>query len=225
MPTRSALALLLLVVPSLAAAQTTVHVDVDVHVTTPPPTPGVVIVEQPPPVVIVVAQPQPPPVVVVEPPPPVVVETAAVEQRRGVVPVLHGRGVFALADEMEPLLGGAVGLGLRFDPSWTGSIVVQYLSSFDDRSEIDLGIEIARDFSPGDPLGFVILAGLGAAFGLEPVESMRGMAQAGIGARASIGAVDLTADMRGLLRFDAGDLDGPEVSAGFAISAGLNVAL
>lgn len=219
---RVALIAILALAPCPALAQTTT-VDlqvttVELHVTTTTPAVVPVFVEGP---------------VVVEPP--VVVETP--QPGDPVTPVVRARGELLLVGGDYDLvaMGGSAELGARLARGLTLGIVVGYLSELGNGpSEIDLALEVEKDLSPEDTLGFLLLARLGTAFMLEDGafadDSIRLMGQLGIGARVTVGdGIAVLLDLRGLLRYrpEQASFGAPreQLSGGAAITMGLSIAL
>lgn len=222
-----------LALPAAVSAQTTVHVEVEVHVDAATPPAQVIVVQAPPaPVVVVEAQPEAVPPAA---PPPVV----GPEPEHSFTPVLLARGALFLSDEYGmAALGGAAGIGGVLDHEWSGSVVVGYLGDPGaGRSEVHLGVEIAKDFDPTSFLGFYVLFGMGASFVSDDPEDPydarggeRMMGQLGVGARVNVfdRRVAWTLDARGVLRYalpDVHDFDDGSVSGGAMFTMGLAIRL
>lgn len=195
-------------VASPVAAQTTIVVE------SPPPPPIIVVVEPPPPAQVVVVEPPPPAqVVVVEQAPP---PEPAPPPTPGVAPrfLLDLRGEL-LAGGNGPELGAGLMGGVLFGSGISLHLAASYATSMGWGPNVaSLGVEIERDFSPSDPVGFLVVGRIGSAFvldGPDPLDSgIRLSGQVGIGGRFDITSdVALTTDLRGALRFRPDDPLGP----------------
>ncbi len=118
-------------------------------------------------------------------------------------------------------------LSLAAADGWSGGLVLGYLGEigFDGPSEVDVGLEAARDFSPESTLGFVLVARAGSAFvlgELQPFDSgVRLFGQLGIGARISFDPrVAIAFDLRGVVRVRP-----PSVVTAADVTGGLGVTL
>lgn len=167
------------------------------------------------------------------PPPPPQQPTDGAPARR-VAPVLIGRGALMMTDDGYGFAagGGVAGVGLRFDPEWTGAIVVGYLAELGGAgSELDLAVEVTRDFSPGSELGFLVVAAVGTAFAIDQDilfgDETRMFAQLGVGTRVSVDPrVAVTLDARGVLRYRVpGLFDDGTLGAAFLATTGLAIRL
>jgi hypothetical protein len=217
---RSLAALALLaaaLVPSAASAQTIVVVE------SPPPPPVIVVVEPPPPPEVVIVQPPAPPAPTSPPAPP----------PRFFVDLVGALAIEAGYDMAAG--GGEARLGLAFDHGGIlGALVVGTLADgFDDRSDVNLGIELERDFSPEDPiLAFLLVGRLGTAFLLDERADLfdsgiRVSGQLGVGGRFTMGGdVSLLMDARALVRIRPDDPHGlrsDDVDAGVLFTFGLRL--
>lgn len=210
----AALALAFLFVASAAAAQTTV----------------IVVEPTPPPPVVVVIEPPPPPVVSVT------IETPAPSPSSlGGHPrfVLDLRGDLLMGAGYDAALGGSALGGVAFDNGLGVQLAVGYASEMIwGGSEVNLGIELQRDFSPHDTAGFVLLGRVGTAFLLDDAlprddAGVRLSGQLGIGGRFDLSSdLAFTMDLRAVLRFRPDDPFGPnerDVSAGALFTIGLRI--
>lgn len=157
------------------------------------------------------------------------VAPAAVAARRGPRPFLHPRAELALVggDYDVGAWGGSATVGLDFGSGWSGGIVAGYLAGIMSRgSEVDLMVEVVRDFHPDEDLALLLSARLGTAFMLEERHHQdlpfRILAQLGIGARMRFDPrVAITLDVRAIVRVRPPDLTPAEVSVGMATTMGV----
>lgn len=167
---------------------------------------------------------------------PAVVDDTAEGPARDVAPILRTRGELLLVDGDYDFAawGGSALIGARFEAGIAGGLVVGYLAEIGDGpAEVDLALELEKDFSPLETLGFVLLGRLGTAFMLgdgDPQhEGVRLVGQLGIGARVDLDPrIALTLDLRGVLRFRPGGDTGTrrdDVMGGAAITLGLALRL
>lgn len=206
----SALASAAMLVASAASAQTTIIVE------TPPP---------PPPVIVVIETPTPPPPVLG------VAEAAAPGRRPRFVLDLRG-DVLIGAGYDGAALGGSVLGGFVFGEGASAQLALGYASAMGwGPNELNLGIEVQRDFSPADAAGFVLIGRIGTAFLLDDRAAtdsgIRLSGQIGIGGRFDLSPdLAITIDLRGVLRYHPDDGLGPsndDLAAGLLTTMGLRI--
>jgi hypothetical protein len=193
--------------PALAAAQTTTVevLVVDVQVTTVEPSPA-----------------------------PIVEPTSPPESANDgpLVPVLRTRAELVMigGDYDGLAAGGSALIGARLGSGFSGGLVVGYLSEiWSGPAEVDLALEVEKDFSPLDAMGLVLLARFGTGFMLADGDArhdgMRMIGQLGIGGRFDLDprVAALTLDLRGVIRYrpDGDGATREDVSAGLAVTLGL----
>jgi hypothetical protein len=213
---------------SLAEAQTIVVVE------PPPPPPVIVVVEPPPPAQVVIVEERPP----APPPAPAPAPTPAPAPAPGWPTrwLLDVRGDLLFGAGYDGAVGGTAALGLTFAHGYVAQLAVGYASGalgFRQPSEVSLGVELQRDFSPDDPIGFLLVGRVGTAFLLDdlPIDDagIRLSGQLGIGGRFDMGSdVAMIMDVRGVLRFRPDRPFGPtqdDLSAGVLFSLGIRVRL
>jgi hypothetical protein len=196
-----ALALASSLLASLASAQTTI------------------LVQSPPPVIVVIEPPPPPIVVVVAPPAPAPAPSPA--PGPGPRFVLDATGDFLVLDG--PAIGGSLRGGFTFGGGITAQLAAAYASGLEHGDEASLGIELQRDFSPEQPLGFLLLGRLGTTFLLDDRDvldpGIRLNGQVGIGGRFDVSNdIAFLVDVRAVLRFRPDD---PFVSVSNDFAAGV----
>lgn len=165
--------------------------------------------------------------------------------------LLHPRAEFHLGDETDydfAAWGASVLIGADVGAGWSGGLTVGYLSDIGSgASELNLGLEVARDFAPESALGFRVLGRIGPAFMLggadqdasrddyysavrraryedAPRDSgIRLVAQLAIGMRLSFDPnVAFTLDLGGATRYSP---DHSTLSSGMVITTGVALLL
>jgi len=203
----------------------TITIEATITVATPAPTPA----PAPDPAPAPAPTPDPAPAPAPAPPP------APAPAAPSITPFLTLRGELLLtgADYAFGAGGGSSALGLRFDQGWSAALVLGYLGDLDGRfSELDVALEGTRDFSPTDPMGFLLVARIGTGIGLGDATKdtfVRPFAQLGVGGRFDLGGgIALTVDLRGVLRLRPDDpFGGTQLTPipGLALTMGLVVPL
>jgi hypothetical protein len=131
-----------------------------------------------------------------------------------------------------PALGGSVLGGFVFGEGMSAQLAVGYASSMIwGPNEVNLGVEVQRDFSPRDGAGFLLIGRIGTAFLLDdraPTDSgIRLSGQIGIGGRFDLSPdLAFTLDLRGVLRYHPDDGLGPSndaLTAGVLSTIGLRI--
>ncbi|MBN8616108.1 MAG: hypothetical protein J0L92_36290 [Deltaproteobacteria bacterium] len=149
------------------------------------------------------------------------------------VPLLVLRAELTMSGAYEDIVAvsGTALLGLDAGGGWGGGLVVGYTSPLaiaDTPSELQLALEVWRDFGPEDDFGFRLVGRTGTALVLDddgPSPIVLG--QLGIGTRVSLdGRIAMLLDARGELRVRPPELwQRAEVSGGFVLSMGLAIDL
>jgi hypothetical protein len=157
----------------------------------------------------------------------------ASEPSTPLVPLLVLRGELTMSGAYEDIIAasGTALFGLDAGGGWGGGLVVGYTSPLaiaDTPSELQLALEVWRDFGPDDDVGLRLVGRGGTSLVLdENGPSPRVLGQLGIGVRTSLDArIALVLDARGELRVRPPELGrGAELSGGFVVSMGLAVDL
>ena len=179
------------------------------------------VIVQPTPVVVIIEAPSPPPEPPSPPEPPPAAEPPSTSARPRFVLDLGGDFMLGAGYDTTAL-GGSLRAGAMFDHGMTAELAVGYASAMSGQSEVSLGVEVQRDFSPHDVVGFLLLGRVGTAFlldDLSPRDSgIRLSGQIGVGARLDLSAdLAMLIDARAVVRYRPDDPSGPaqdDLSAG-----------